>query len=842
MAVFLIAGTIIALQITIMRLYAISGWAHFGSLVVSVAMFGFGLASTIMCLGREAFEHRIELIARLALLLFGPVMVLGNVVAQSAQFNPIFLLADVQQAFNLAINLFAYAAPFLLGAILLGICFLVGRNRFQLTYAADMTGSGITGLLCLAAMHLLLPEHLLLLPLLLWWGGALAWFHAWGDRRAPWLVSLSGVVALLLLFLLPQIQVSPYKGVSYATKFPDAKRLYQAAGAHGLLEIYGSSYFHFAPGLSDMASLSMGKLPENAYVGMYVDSDGPIGIMKALPREQADYDRFLPMFIPYLLKPQPERVFVVQFGGGISTRVALAEGAKHVVVAEGNPMIPKAFASEAIRSFTDNFLADPRLTLAPVDGHLFMRTNKQRFQVIDLSLADSTGLSSPGGFAVTEKFLYTREAMTAYMDALEPGGVLAVTVWNKEDPPKSTLRLFSTMAEAGRATAHELAADSFYVLQVFLSTTTVLYKRGGFSPEELAKLDDHAREMAFDVVYRPGERFQGDARALLAGYREVVLGRGGKTTNASDTEEPTSDEEGVDLSVPSLYRLMLSRMMHNENLEEIRSYPFDVSPLTNDRPYFAGSVRLMDLPAFAGRLEVISDEWGYLLLWLTLGQSILAGALLLSLPILFGWRTLFSPHPGKLGTLGYFAAVGLGYILVEVALIGKFISALGNQVISTSVLITGMLISTGLGSMVSGRYEAQAATVMPRIFLAIAAILGLYGFALESWLAMIGTLSWRTVACILLLFPPAFLMGFPFATAMTCLTRLGKEPFFLWAWGINGMFSVIGAVLVPLIAVSVGLSANLYLAGALYLLAWPCFVDLSRPSVASATSCGSGRS
>ncbi|MBF0399136.1 MAG: hypothetical protein HQL90_00035 [Magnetococcales bacterium] len=826
-----------------MRLYAISGWAHFGSLVVSVAMFGFGLASTVMCLGKDLFENHLQRIARLALLLLGPLTVVGNVLAQNAQFNPIFLLADNRQFLNLSLNLLAYAVPFLVGALLLGLFFLAGRRYFQQTYAADMTGSGVAGLLCLAAMQWLMPERLLLLPLLLWWGAAMAWFHAWRDRHGYWQVTLSALVSLSLLFLLPQIQVSPYKGVSYANKFPDSKRIYQAAGAHGLLEIFSSSYFHFAPGLSDMASLSMEELPENTYISMYLDSDGPIGIMKAIPQQQNDYYRFLPMYMPYLLRPAPETVFVVQFGGGISTRVALASGARQVTVAEGNPMIPQAFSSDAIKRFTGDFLADPRLTLAPMDGHLFIRSNTHRFQVIDLSLADSTGLSSPGGFSVTEKYLYTQESMAAYMNALEPGGVLAVTVWNKEDPPKSTLRLFNTLAAAGRETAGELAADSFYVVQVFLSTATVLYKKGGFTPAELATLDAHAQQMAFDVVYRPGERFQGDAAAMLAGFRQLVLGgnspRSVSSIPATDKVEPDGAEEGTDLTVPSLYRLMLDRMMHNEQQEDIKAYPFDIAPLTDDRPYFAGFVRLQDLPSFVNRLEVISDEWGYLLLWLTLGQSAVAGALLLSLPILFGWRTIFAPQPGKLGILGYFAALGLGYILVEVALIGKFINALGNPVTSTSVLITGMLISTGLGSLFSGRTVERAAIVMPRIFLAIAAILVLYGVALEIWLPVIGTLSWRTAACILLLFPPAFLMGFPFATGMSWLAKLGKEPFFLWAWGINGIFSVMGAVLVPIIAVNVGLSANLYLAGALYLLAWPCFFALLRPAPTPRACCGS---
>ncbi|MEO5347035.1 MAG: hypothetical protein H7834_11745 [Magnetococcus sp. YQC-9] len=834
LAVALIAGAIIALQITVMRLYSISGWAHFGSMVISVAMFGFGFASTIMCLGQALFERHMDRIAKIGLLIFGPLIVLGNVVAQHAQFNPIFLLADNQQLLNLLINFLAYAAPFLVGALLLGIAFLVGRQYFQITYAADMVGSGVAGLLCMNAMLWLPPEYLLGVPLLLWWGGALAWFRARSDRNSPRLLMLAGGVAVALLLFLPQIQVSPYKGVSYAAKFPDAERIYRALGAHGLLEIYSSSYLHFAPGQSDMASLTMGDLPKNTYLGMYMDSEGPIGIMKPLPPDKRDYFHFLPMSIPYLIKPNPESVFVVQFGGGISTRTAMDAGAAHITVAEGNPMIPTAMASEAVKAFTGDLFADPRLTLVPRDGHLFIRDTQRRFQVIDLSLADSSGLSSPGGFAVTEKFLYTREAIAAYMRALEPNGVLAVTVWNKEDPPKSTLRLFATLAAAGRADAGDRAADSFYAVQVFLSTATVLYKKGGFTPEEIAKLDRHAQDMAFDTVYRPNERFKGDATAMLSGLRRMVLEKG-HASQALDERAVEEGEEGLDFSTTTLYRLMLDRMIHGEDAKLIAAYPFDIMTLSDDRPYFAGFIRLQDLPSLVDRLEIISDEWGYLLLWLTLGQAALAGTILLAMPLLFGWRTIFAPQPGKLGILGYFFALGLGYILVEVSLIGKFISALGNPVISTSVLITGMLISTGLGSLVSGRFLKRSVTVMPRVFMAIASILVLYGVMLEVWLPVIGTLSWRTAACILLLFPLAFLMGFPFATGMSWLAKLGKEPFFLWAWGINGTFSVMGAVMVPLVSVSLGLSANLYLAAALYLMAWPCFFALLRPSPGSSS-------
>jgi hypothetical protein len=78
-------------------------------------------------------------------------------------------------------------------------------------------------------------------------------------------------------------------------------------------------------------------------------------------------------------------------------------------------------------------------------------------------------------------------------------------------------------------------------------------------------------------------------------------------------------------------------------------------------------------------------------------------------------------------------------------------------------------------------------------------------------------------------------MGFPFATGMAMLSRLGKDRFFLWAWGINGCFSVVGAVLVPIVAVVFGLSTLLIAAGVIYLAALPAFFSLlRRPADAAA--------
>ena len=248
---------------------------------------------------------------------------------------------------------------------------------------------------------------------------------------------------------------------------------------------------------------------------------------------------------------------------------------------------------------------------------------------------------------------------------------------------------------------------------------------------------------------------------------------------------------------------------------------FDTRLLTNDRPYFAAYVKPGDLPRVTDRLELLQDEWGFLLVWATLGIACIAALSLVLLPLAFGWRTIFSRNPGKFRTIVYFACLGAGYIMVEVGLISKFIEALSNATVSASVLITAMLVCSGVGSLVSERYFERARSIMPRIFLAIGALLIGYGLALDSVLDWIGTFPYalRLLLCFVLVFPPAFLMGFPMPIAMTSLSRLGKDHMFLWAWGINGCFSVVGAALVPVIATSFGLAAVLMFSGCAYLLA-----------------------
>jgi hypothetical protein len=845
----LVAGSVIALQICIMRIFAVGNWVHFGSLVVSLALLGFGLTSAVMCAGKDWFERHWRGVAAISLLLFGPLMVAANLVAQQIPFNAIFLISDPEQKGLLLANFLLYFTPFLAGALFIGTVLLRSRRAFARVYFADLAGSGLCGLSVLAAMYLLPPENLIAAPLALWAIGAFLWFIGQSDRRSILGLAIATFIAFGMHFLLPdwlgipKLSTSDYKGVAYARKFPDMARVYHNVSPFGELELYSSSYLHFAPGLSDNAAFNLPEMPANAYWGMYIDGDGPIGVMRKLPEAQTAYFRFLPMHYPYVLKTDAD-TFVAQFAGGISTVVALRSGARSVTVAEANPAIRDAFLDhQQLRDFTGDLLRDPKVKVISYDGRLYLAGTSERYDVIDLSLADSAGLSNPGGFAIIEKYGYTEEAMRTYMRALKPGGILSVTLWNKEDPPKSVLRLYATMVAAARQADTTNPANAFYAVSTYLSTTTVLYKRGGFTPDEITRLRGTTHGLSFDELYYPGMDFDDSGTDVLLGeYHETIFGIGASKPasaadpNADDASDPTLDNLGDDAAPHVLPAIAMGRLAWHSLIfggwEDVaQRYVFDIHPLTNDRPYFAAYEKAGDLPRITDRLELFQDDWGYLLLWATLGVAAAVSLVLIALPVLLGWRSIFSHNPGKLGTIVYFACLGLGYIMVEVGLIAKFIEALGNATVSAAVLITGMLVFSGLGSFASERFLDRSRRVMPVVFVAIGLLLIGYGTMIDPILDWIGTLNYgaRLLLSILLLAPPTFLMGFPMPTAMTTLGRLGKDHMFLWAWGINGCFSVIGAALVPIVATTFGLSTVLAISGGAYLLALPAFFSVLLP-------------
>ncbi len=861
LCIALIAGSIIALQIALMRVFAVGSWAHFGSLVISLAMLAFSLSSVIIFVFKEWIERHWLGMASLALWSMGPLVVMANLTAQRFTFNAIFIVSDPEQKWRLLFNFLLYLLPFLSGAIFLGIVFLKARARFSRMYFADLAGSGAAGLVMLGALYVLPPETILSAALLLWGCGATAWFI---GKRAVATAAATAVIAgisIAAYVLLPgllgvhAISVTQYKGISYARNFPDATRVYRNVSPFGDLQVYKSAYMHFAPGLSDNAAFNMPEIPADTFLGLYVDGEGPEGIMRELPPEDAAYYQYLPAHYPYVIKNHP-KTFVVQLGGGISTMVALHANSSSVTAAESNPAIIAALRDPSLKDYTHGLLDNTALNIVAGDGRLYLAHSNERYDVIDLSLAGSIGLSNPGGFAIVERYAHTKEAMLDYINSLADGGILSITVWNKEEPLKSALKFYATIAAAARAADPDHAAQSLFVASSYLSTTTVLYKKSGFNSTDIDKLRAYTRSMSFDEIYSPGfSPMIPDADTLMKDYRNSIFGSGASAGSSAAPNADASDaaagdapppDDAVDVPTPlpatSLARLAWSSLINGNWKQFHRDYVFDVTALTDDRPYFAGYEKFADLPRTIDRLDLFQDDWGYLVLWATLGVATLAALSLIVLPLLLRRRSMLSRSPGAIGCIVFFACLGLAFIMVEVGLIGRFTLVLANPTISASVLISCLLVFSGLGSLCSARIVDKAQYVIPAILAAIVVLLLGYSMGLASILAWIGGFPYgsRLAISFALVAPSAFLMGFPMATAMVWLARLGKDHLFVWAWGINGCFSVIGAAMVPIIATSFGLSAVLNISACAYVIAMPAFFSIMKKSAGTVGNCDVG--
>jgi hypothetical protein len=244
-------------------------------------------------------------------------------------------------------------------------------------------------------------------------------------------------------------------------------------------------------------------------------------------------------------------------------------------------------------------------------------------------------------------------------------------------------------------------------------------------------------------------------------------------------------------------------------------YPFRLRPATDDRPFFSQFLRWKSLPHMArlfGERAVPFLEMGYLIVVLTFFQMAAAAFVLILLPLLrLGWR-----DGGRLRTFLYFGGLGVGFMLVEINLIHRFVLYLGHPVYAASVVICAVLVFSGAGSCASSRLDAGEAAPH-RAAGIVALLLLLYALILPPLidLTIALPLSWKVLLTLLLLAPPSFAMGFPFPLGLQSLSRR-READVPWAWGINGCLSVLSTALATIIAVEAGFTVVFLVAAAAY--------------------------
>ena len=807
LSVALLAGSVIAYEITLVRLFSIAQWHHFAHMIISLALLGFGASGTALSLtqrwlmGNRWKSDEVDRRFRNAYTICGlaySISVVGCfVLHQYVPFNPLMLVWQPSQVLSLFVLYLILSLPFFFGAACIGLALLRFARNVNRLYFFDLFGSGIGALGIIVTMYLIPPAQNLTLILAVGFCAVLiANWESWKAQQWRRIVSITGLAAAFIGYLLfnpVSIKISPYKGLSSVLNFPDAQILNERHSPFGVLHVIRSGLIRAVPGLSLNT-----QHPVQPQLGLFTDADG----MTAITNFKGDLSKLgylgdTTSALAYHLI-EPPRVLVLGAGGGGDVLNALYHGAVSVDAVELNPQVLELIAKEH-EDFAGGIYAPD--SPYPVQVHVaeargFVRATTERYNLIQIALLDSVSASAAGTHALSESYLYTVEAFTDLYQHLTPGGIISITRWLKT-PPRDMIRLFATAVEALEQSDNVVPAQQLAMIRGW-RTGTLLIKKGTFDTTERALIQKFCRERSFDLAYYP--------------------------------QMPEIEANRYNQLAEPIYFRAAQAILSNDREQFYEGYPFNIRPTTDNRPYFFQFLRfdsLVQMVRTVGRSAIPFIEWGYLLLIATLIQAALAGLVLILIPLFFLKRETTSPTAPNSRFINwrvfiYFLSLGAGFMFIEMSFIQKFLLLLANPTYAVAVVLSAFLLFAGLGSLFSlklrtiGRLQQYPIAVAIGILSVIALVyLQLLPPIFHHFLASSDTL--KIIVSIGLIAPLAFFMGMPFPLGIDWLQK--HHPHLIaWAWGINGYASVVSAILATCLAIAFGFNIVILLAVGIYLI------------------------
>ena len=773
-------------EILLTRIFSLTIWYHFAYLTISTALLGFGAAGSLLAARPSLLDKGAGRLSAIAAAAAGSSLLLGIWLLGPRPIDPGALL---REPFATSLGLLGYYAvvsvPFFFGGLAVATPLTAYPRRANRLYATDLLGAGLG---CGAAV-----------AALTWGDGAgaiavcsgiflLAAASYAGAHRA------SGGLAIVAVAL---IALSPYadraiefrpvasKSMGAALQNPKTEVLYSQWSPINRVDLYRIPNLRLSWWAIFGRSETFTGLPP---LVMSIQYDGHNGtdVQKVTdPNSLAMLDFHL-LRTPYLILDQPE-VLVIGVGGGIDVQNALRRGARRVVGVDLQPIT--VMLHETMLSDWTGLDRHPQLELVASEGRHYVRSHGDVFDLIQITAVDTFSAQSTGAYVLAESYLYTVEAFEDYLSRLSDGGVLTIVlgdpVFNDARlPPPLAARLAMIGGQALRNMGVEDSAAHILMLShkravPDLSTDegymqALLVKKRPFTKQQVARMADFADEMGFELRLSP--------------------------------------DGGLD---PALRKLVHAAPGDLE--AALAQQPFVVTPSTDDRPFFFNVLPWTSLVT-GERIHWMfpGSATGQLMLIMMLAQSLIVGTVLILLPLYkTGWGNL--PGSQIFGFLLYFLSLGLGFLLIEISFVQKYVLILGYPTYSLSVTILALLIFAALGAELSRRGWGSPRWFL-RVLLGVTVLLVGAEVAIMPWLrdASLGlSLPVRIAVTVLMQAPLGVALGMYFPTGLELLRRV--EPQLIpWAWAINGIASVVATVLAVVLGMQIGFSAVAVVAIAIY--------------------------
>jgi len=796
LAVGLFAGATLGLQVAFTRHFSFLYWHHFAFMIIGIGMLGFAAAGAWLARGGGVEKgprgHRIAPWGGLGAAL-GAAFYLW--LGPSIGFEPLRLLEERAQFLNLFLLYGLVLVTFTALGLAQGSIIAAHRDHAHRIYGADLLGAGLGCLLTLALLSVVsATTALLLLGATATLGSCLLLgvrsFRAGSRERLSAAACWLGLALALALAAGGfgdgrAFAPAPSKGMSVALRAGPGVIDYTTSSATLRIDVTRPHRAAFGFG-GDVSWPEPASIPLLTTRTVYQDAAAPTALYRLLDPEQADFLGRTNQGLAYQIRQEP-RVCVIGAGGGPDLLIALHHGARSITAVELNPRM-LALGRDRYREFVGGLFQREEVHPVAAEGRHFLARGSERFDIIQMSGVDTFAALASGAYAMSENYLYTVEAGQAVLRRLEPDGLFTNSRWFLE-PPRETLRLVHVLVEALRREGAEDPAQHMFAIRGRHWGTTLLSKRP-FTETELSTLRSWADEMAFQVVLDPNG-------SGMDPFVQLVHG--------------TADSTRAFL----------------------REYPYELAATTDDRPFFFQFYRWRNL------IRPAESRGGHVITGVPVGYAVLAASLLqmalLSTVFILGplWsqRSQLQDAPQRLRRLGFFGAIGIGFMGVEITSLQMFTVFLGAPVYSMAITLAALLVATGLGSLWAGRTKASPERLVRLAVLAIVAWVIVTVVGLPAALgATIGLPLWlRGLLVAGWLLPVGLALGVPMPTAVRAL-RAETPALVPWAWGANACASVLASLGVVLISMQIGFAGTLVATAAVYVAGYVTW----RPTVAEA--------
>ncbi|HEX5365564.1 MAG TPA: hypothetical protein VFW63_02725 [Acidimicrobiales bacterium] len=783
--IFLISVASLLLEVSYTRVVSFKLFYYYTYLVIGLALLGIGSGSVLTSVSARLRRAGTDTVLLLGSLAGAVSVVVGYLVVARIPIDSLAIwrygtAASVGNFAKLVLLCLALYASFVWVGVMVSTLLSRRTEGIGKLYAADLLGSGIAAAAAVPLISVIGPPRIIALA-----GAVLAAVGlAVALRLRSRLVAVGGALTLGLA-----------ASVALAGVVPDVRV------DDGKTDLSGADVSRWSP----IFRVDTGVLDN----GILLNHDGMLGSVikpwdgdvRSLGGKAYGFDHD-PRSFPFdVLGSPPRDVAIIGAAGGHEVLASLYFRAEHIDAVELNP-VTHDLVTDTYADYGGHLADQPGVDYRTDDGRSFLARSDDAYDIVWFPAPDSysaTNAATAGAFVLSESYLYTTEAVVESLEHLRDGGLVATQFGeiDYEGKPNRTTRYVST----ARAALERIGVDD-PSRHILVATTpsggpsvlsTVLVKATPFTGAEVAAFLQQDRAVEGNVVrYAPG-----------------------RPGDNSVTKVATLPDGELDAYVDA--------------------YPYDISPVDDDAPFFWHFAKYDDVLRHYGESVNVYDAEvavGERVVVLLLALAAVLAAVFLLLPFV-SMRGVWAALPRKGTSALYFSALGLGFMFFEVTLIQRLVLFLGYPTYSLTVTLASLLVSTGVGALLSARLQRHPRVAVRVLAAAVVALGAAYLFALPALTDALLTapLAARVATAFVVLAPLGVTLGMFMPLGLAAVAGLSDHPaeYVAWGWAVNGFASVIGSVLTTVLAMVAGFGAVLVLSVVVYLVALLALRRLRRP-------------